>query len=218
MSRPPSTARDVAAGLLGAAGMAVDLLTPFLRPVRAHWGLSAQESAATWPGDHRVPAPDWSWTHAVEVEAPAEVVWPWVAQVGQGKAGFYSYEWLENLVGCEVDNADTVHEEWAHPRVGDLLRLHPDMPPLSIVDVEDGAYMVACAGSGGEGPGPSVSWLFQVQPLPGGRCRVVSRFRSHLPEGAGWGAKLASGPWLTEAIGFVMDRRMLLGIKERAEG
>ncbi|MCK6505613.1 hypothetical protein L6R53_19810 [Myxococcota bacterium] len=211
-----ASARDLGEGLLGAAGIALDLVTPFLRPVRAHWGLTEEEAAAPHPGDGLVAHPDWSWTHAVDIAVPPLAAWPWVAQVGQEKAGFYSYAVLENLVGCQVENADRVHEEWAQPRVGDGLRLHPDMPPLSLVEVVPGAHMVALGGTEG-GPMPRVSWLFQVQPLPAGRCRVKSRFRSRLPASAGARERLVMGPWLTEGVGFVMDRRMLLGIKERAE-
>lgn len=214
---------DVGEGIVGALAMLASLATPFLRRSRAHWGIDAALAARPYPGDDRVPTPRWSWTHAVEIDAPMAAVWPWVAQIGQGRAGFYSYQWLENVVGCDVHNAEDVHSEWTEIRVGDALRLHPDMPPLSVVAVEPGQWWVAHAhhgdGDGGAGdpiPGRvSMSWLFHLEALPGGRTRFVSRMRSDYA--GDWRAALAQGPWLLEPIGFVMDRRMLLGVKARVE-
>ena len=208
-----STLRDVGEGLVGAAGMALDLVTPFLREKRSHWGTSAQEAAARWPGDERVPTPKWSWTHGVEIGRPVEAVWPWLAQIGLQKGGFYSYQWLENLAGCGVQNADHLHPQWQAPQVGEDFRLHPDMPPLRVVEVQERAWLLVAS----EAPGPAAaSWLFLVQPRGLGACRVISRFRSDYDD-TRLADRLAYGPWLTEAIGFMMDRRMLLGIKERAE-
>jgi len=77
-------------------------------------------AGATWtrpprrtatPGDERVPAPTSHWTHGIDIDAPAETVWPWIAQVGADKGGFYSHQWLENVAGCDVKNADRVHPE-----------------------------------------------------------------------------------------------------------
>lgn len=97
---------DVAAGIGGAAIMALAWLTPFMRPARNHWGLPVEAASEPRPGDELVREPRWSWTHAVQVEAPADEVWPWVAQVGADRGGFYSYQWLENLAGCDVRNAE----------------------------------------------------------------------------------------------------------------
>jgi hypothetical protein len=208
--------KQAAEAAVGAAGIALDLLTPFLRGVRSHWGLSKEDAERAYPGDRCVPEPTWSWTHAVEVDAPPVDVWPWLAQIGQEKGGFYSYQFLENLVGCSVENATRAHREW-EAKVGDTLRLHPDMPPIPIVEVERGRWVVAH----GEAPGAegakaaAVSWLFFVEPLPGARSRVVSRFRTRVAPG--FFARLTQGPYLTESVGFVMDRKMLLGIKERVE-
>ncbi len=111
--------------------MLVSLLTPFLRRTRNHWGVSPAEAEAPRPGDELVPAPVWAWTHGVQIDATPEQVWRWTAQVGADRAGFYSYQWLENLVGCELRNADAVHPEW-ELKVGDALLLHPKAPPLRV--------------------------------------------------------------------------------------
>jgi hypothetical protein len=133
---------DIAAGVAGAAIMTLAWLTPFLSPLRNHWGLTAEEASSPRPGDDCVPQPRWSWTHALDVDASAEEIWPWLAQLGADRAGFYSYQWLENLAKCNVRNAETIHPEWAH-KVGDDLLLHPTMPPLRVVTVEPGRSLVA---------------------------------------------------------------------------
>jgi hypothetical protein len=197
--------------------MTLAWLTPFLRPKRSQWGLSAQEASLPRPGDELVPEPCWSWTHAVEVDASAERVWPWVAQIGADRGGFYSYQWLENLAGCDVHNAEAIHAEWAH-QAGDDLVLHPKMPPLRVVLVMPGHSLVAFAAPDeterAEGrPWAAASWAFLLEPLTMGRCRVVSRFRSACSDD--FATRLVQGPTLLEPVGFAMDRRMLLGIRDR---
>jgi hypothetical protein len=207
--------RDVADGVVGALGMVVDLLTPFLRGVRSHWGLDLEHAGWDYPGDEHVPAPKWHWTHAVEIDAPAADVWNWVAQIGAGRAGFYSYQWLENLIGCDVQNADCIHPEW-RMRVGDTLSLHPKMPPLPIVEFEEGRWLVARLGHPDDPDRVVSTWLFYVESLGPTRSRFISRFRMGYAA-TSKRARRRYGPYVTEAIGFVMDRRMLLGVKERAE-
>lgn len=228
-------AADAGEGLFGAMAMVAALATPMLQGRRSHWGLTEEEEATPRPGDALVPTPRWSWTHAVEVDAPASDTWPWVIQIGQGRAGFYSYQALENLVGCEVVNADHVLPDAQEVHLGDPFRLHPDMPPLRVQVLVPGRAVVVGGridlATGGPAPDretapqgtpttePSrlfaCSWAFLVEPLSDDRCRVVSRFRVTHPDDLG--SRLAYGAGLLEPIGFVMDRRMLLGIKERVE-
>ena len=211
------TLRDVAAGLAGTAIMTLAWLTPFLRPARSHWGLSREEASQTRPGDDLVPEPRWSWTHAVTVDASPERVWPWLAQIGADRGGFYSYQWLENLAGCNLRNAESIHPSMAHT-AGDQLLLHPKVPPLDVVAIDPGRSLVAFArpdeAARCEGrPWAAASWSFLVEPLGTGRCRVVSRFRSACSDDVA--TRLAQGPLLLEPVGFAMDRRMLLGIRDR---
>lgn len=213
---PHETWTDIGEGLLGAAGIAFDLVTPFLRPLRSRWGLDRELAERMHPGDERIPKPRWSWTHGVEIDAPPEAVWPWVAQIGQGRGGFYTYQWLENLVGCDIQNADAIEERWQHPRVGDGIRIHPAAPPLAIVGIEPGRYLLLAAESGEGDHALAVTWLFYVEDRTGGRSRLISRYR--VDYGEALAMRLQYGPTLLEPVGFVMDRRMLLGIKERAEG
>lgn len=97
--------RDVVEGVVGAGAMIASGITPFLRPRRNRWGLDTALAGRPLAGDDLVPRPRWSWTHGIEIDASADAVWPWVAQVGADRGGFYSYQWLENIAGCGVRNA-----------------------------------------------------------------------------------------------------------------
>lgn len=211
--------RDVLSGVGGAALILVGLLTPFLRKTRSHWGVDEATARAPRPGDDLVPAPVWSWTHGVEIEAAPERVWRWIAQVGADRGGFYSYQWLENLAGGELCNADAVHRSWQLEE-GDALVLHPRVPALRVARLERGRYFIAhapvdeAARAGGR-PWATASWLFALDPLPGGRTRLLTRYRVACSSDVA--TRLALGPALLEPIGFAMDRRLLLGVKERAE-
>lgn len=213
------TWRDVADGLVGATAIVFDLLTPFLRPARSHWGLDEATANRVYPGDELVTQPRWGWTHGIEIAAPAERVWPWVAQIGADRGGFYSYQWLENLAGCDVHNAEIIHPEWAH-RIGSGLALHPKMPSLEVVAMAPGRWLVALGAEDPEArktgrPWARASWSFHVEPRGPERCRFISRFRVACSDDLA--TRLTHGPFVGEAIGFAMDRRMLLGVKERAE-
>jgi hypothetical protein len=225
--------RDVAQGAVGVAVMVAALLTPFSRGRRGRWGVGTQVAARRYPGDKLIPQSQWGWTHGIGVEAPAADVWPWVAQVGADRGGFYSYQWLENLIGCRVRNAAAVHPEWA-AREGGELRLHPKAPPLRIVSVQPGRALVAYMAPvhalndarQGELPHPggparsrdrwmAASWLFLVEPAGPARCRVISRYRCDTSDDLS--SRLRFGPAIVEPVSFAMDRRMLIGIKQRAE-
>jgi len=187
-------ARALAA--LGAAAVYVGVAEPWM----ARWGTTADERRAALPGDELVPAPGIAIDHGVTIEAPADRVWPWLAQIGQDRGGFYSYEWLENLAGCRMSNADRIHPEWQQRRVGESVMLHPLAPGLPVTIFEPPRVL------GLEGWG-----VFVVEPRGADRCRLLVRGR--IPKG------LPSLLYRTTLAvpHFVMERRMLLGIKDRAE-
>jgi hypothetical protein len=136
----------------------------------------------------------------VTIDAPVEEVWPWLAQLGQDRGGFYSYEWLENLAGCEMKNAERIHPEWQHRELGETVHLHP-AGGLRVSVFEAGHAL------GLEGWG-----TFVVESAGADRSRLIAR--GGVPRGLG---AVAYGV-LMEIPHFLMERRMLLGIKARAEG
>jgi hypothetical protein len=170
-----------------------------VRPWLRQWSATPEERVRELPGDETVPAPGSQQTRAVTVEAPAAQVWSWLAQIGQDRGGFYSYQWLENLAGCRLQNADRVHPEWQQRKAGETLLLHPAYGPK--IERFDPGRALALEGG----------WYFVIEPLDSGRCRLIARSRT--PRGLPAFAYLL----LLEIPHFAMERRMLLGIKERAE-
>jgi len=181
------------------------------RPVYVRWGTTPAERSRALPGDEREPNPGYRVDHGITIHAPASAVWPWLAQLGQGRGGFYSYDWLERAVGDDIHNADRIHPEWQTRNEGDLVRaVQPDY--LGGRFGKDVGWRVVklqperVISLGGWGS-------FILQPA-GGRTRLIVRTR-----GAGKpNVPLAPiGLLVFEPAHFIMERAMLLGIKERVE-
>ena len=200
-------------------------LTLFLKPLRDRWGLSYKEANTTFPGDHLVPQPRSEFVHAIEIDAPARMVWPWIAQIGQGRGGFYSYEALENIFGLQIYNSDKVLPEFQQPKIGDLIPFGPkDAYPIVIC--EHGKAMAienwydlnknSVYNQALESPMNylHLSWLWMVEPLGEHRSRFISRNR--VDYSPSFKNRLLLG-LLGEPVVFAMDRKMCYGIKRRAE-
>jgi uncharacterized protein YndB with AHSA1/START domain len=195
-----------------------------LRVVRRRcerWGSKALEAVRPMTGDDLVPSAGLQSTRAVTIEAPPEDVWPWLAQVGQGRGGLYSYDWLENLAGCHIHSADEVLPDEQAPAVGDLVRMGPDGYPCYRIAAVDPPHTLVLVGADPKthevATGPAhpdelrASWQWELQRTAGGRTRLLSRQRTSFPPSQRllWNA--------VDLASFVMERRMLLGIKARAE-
>jgi hypothetical protein len=168
------------------------------RPWTRRWGTTPAERAATLPGDEQVPEPGIEMTRAVTIDAPPEQVWPWIAQIGQDRGGFYSYTWAENLAGCHMRNADRVHPEWQHRTVGETVLLHPLAGiPLSRFE-PNRSYALQ-------------GWYFALEPRPGRSTRLLAR--SRIPRGA---TSLGYALFI-ELPHFFMERKMLLNLKRLVE-
>src|SRR5664279_5205357 len=111
----------VAAAMAGAA--IIELYRGRLRPWMYTWGADDDEVVGALPGDELFVAGAPRTTRALTIGAPPKAVWPWLAQIGEDRAGFYSYSLLERLAGAKIHNADTVHKEWQDVRVGDTVWL-----------------------------------------------------------------------------------------------
>ena len=205
---------------------AIALVTSFLRPWYRKWGATDAEVDRSLPGDELVAYPKGDYTHAITIRAYAAEIWPWLVQLGQGRGGFYSYEWLENLVGCQIHNADHVIPEFQHLEVGDSVRLHPRSGyPYVVTAIEVGRALVlqirVNTGTGKTFGLTDVmpekylnqSWVFFLDELNEGTTRLISRSRNDWSRSLG--NALVFG--IVGSISLVMDRKMLLGIKQRAE-
>jgi hypothetical protein len=203
---------------IGATGAALAA-----RSAWRNWGATADERLMALPGDELVPEPASTTTQAVTVLAPPSEVWRWLVQIGQDRGGLYSYDWMDNLIGLRIHSADEVRDEWQHLAVGDRVRLIPpgwmglaDGYSLPVAHVEPERSIVLRQ-EPPEHPWNAI-WSFTILPDPDwpDRCRLVSRSRDEQRPGLGAAMQRA----LTAAfdpITLVMTRRMLLGIKERAE-
>lgn len=180
-----------------------------LRPWHLQWGATEEERREPLPGDELVPDAVESATHAVTIQAPASAVWPWLVQIGQDKAGFYSYTWLENLVGCQMHNADHILPEFQRLQVGDEVWLHPKAPPLPVLIVEPERALVM--GSNTEIPG---TWGLYLKPLDANTTRLIARGRGAKKRGV---LSQVGHYTLFEPAHFIMERKMLLTIKYLVE-
>jgi hypothetical protein len=192
-----------------------------LGPWQQRWGATDDEVVMALPGDERVAEPAAQATRAVTIEAPPEAVWPWVAQLGADRGGFYSYERLENLFGLGIHNSDVIVPEWQERAVGDLVFADAKgSGGWYVVDVVPGEALVLSVGDVKAGRpvrrdeqlGWEFGWTFVVRAASGGRSRLIVRERT------GFGSRLtelAMAP--IGVVSFVMTQKMLRGIKERAE-
>jgi hypothetical protein len=201
-------------GALAIAGCAI--LSPFLRPWYRKWGATASELSATLPGDDMVPRPNLECTRALTIHAPSETTWPWLAQMGHGRGGLYTYQRLENLAGCQMVNADRILSEYQDLRVGDKVKLGPDgYPSFDVKAVDPGRSLVLCGAGGAEQTAPITSmWVFFLQAVDRKPTRPIVRSRTAYQPSF---ANLLIWRMLTDPISFVVERKMLQGVKERAE-
>jgi hypothetical protein len=186
-----------------------------LRPWYSSWGTTRSERQMVMIGDPPLGESHYRIDHAITINAPVDSVWAWLVQIGQDRAGFYSYDWLERAFGADIRNASFIMPAWQDRRVGDTVRavqptylggvLGSDLG-WKITQIEPGRAMVL------------ENWgAFVVEPIDSSRTRLHIRTR-----GAGTptvkGIALSPISLLTlEPAHFIMERGMLLGIKKRAE-
>jgi hypothetical protein len=200
---------------VGALALMYLLTVLAARPTLLRWGSTPAERVAALPGDEVHPTlADYRIDHAITIRAPASAVWPWLAQLGQDRAGFYSYDWLERAVGDSIRNADRIHPEWQARAVGDTVfatqanyfggRLgHPGwrinvLEPNRVIGLEN--------------------WgTFVLQPIDSATTRLIVRTRG---PGQYSAAAFVFAPlelFVFEPAHFIMERAMLRGIRDRAE-
>ena len=135
---------NIIENILGAVQVAGTLLlSPLLRSGYNRWGTRPDEFRQSLPGDELVPQPQMGYTRAITIAAPPQAVWPWLAQLGQGRGGLYSYDGLENLAGCNIHSTQRILPEHQNLQPGDLIRLGPKgYPCFSVASVEPGRSLV----------------------------------------------------------------------------
>jgi hypothetical protein len=188
----------------GAVGVATALYGRVLRRAILNWGATDAEAHGRLPGDELLEQADGVSTRAISIDAPANAVWPWIAQMGPSpRGGAYTYDWIENMLGLNMHSADHVLPDFQHPQVGDTIGYGPNRMRLERVEPthalawrsEDGNWV----------------WSFLLDEHDG-QTRLISRNRFRLPS---LSAKLGMIPM--EPASLVMERKMLHGIEQRAE-
>ena len=188
------------------AGLAASVYASIVRPWHLRWGATCTEAARALPGDELVSRPQLEATRAITIAAPREGVWPWLVQMGgYTRAGWYSYDFFDN---AGRPSALQIRPELQHLAVGDVLPFDPDGSGFEVRAI----HAPHCLVTAHERPGGAISVTYILEPLAGERTRLLVRLRLRVSTWRGW-------PFLAamDVGDFVFMRRMLLGIRERAE-
>jgi hypothetical protein len=195
-----------------------------VRPWHTEWGATHLDRMAKLPGDELSPRASLTITHAVNIHAPPEAIWPWIAQIGQDRSGFYSHRLLENLIGSQMPKVHKIVPEWQNRAAGDTVWLASPKrygekarmvatlvePQRSITLATPGDWKRFQSGDEGQ----NTTWTFALVPKGGETTRLIARLRA------------AAYPSLVRRIlnyvfwepaHFLMERKMLLTIKALAE-
>jgi hypothetical protein len=177
-----------------------------LRPRILTWGATDEEAARTLPGDELLAEPDLVATRAITIAAPASAVWPWIVQMGPGRGGAYTYDWIENRLGIDIHSANRIVPELQHVEVGEVMEVKPGSPGMVVEILEPERAIGWRSEDGGW------VWTFVLLETDGG-TRLLSRNRIR----AGRSLPARLGMIVMEPGSLVMERKMLHGIKQRAE-
>jgi hypothetical protein len=176
----------------------------FLREPILTWGATDQEARGELPGDELQPDSDGMATRAIWIDAPIGAVWPWIAQMGPSpRGGAYSYDWVENLLGLDIHSAHRVLPEYQQPQIGEEIGYGGNVMRLELIDPPQALAWRSTDGNW--------VWLFSLREKHG-RTRLISRNRFRLPR-----LRDRLGMLPMEPASLVMERKMLRGIKQRAE-
>jgi hypothetical protein len=178
------------------------------RPWVRNWGATREEVERSMPGDDIVADASVQTTRAITIDAPPSAIWPWLVQTGpRPRAGAYTYDWIERLLGIDIENKDTILPDYQHLEPGEFLGLNDKGQGLAVRAVEPGRALVL------QWEPQKSTWTFCLYPEGDARTRLVSRNRIAASGSLAWLFMVA----FMEAGSLVMERKMLLGIKERAE-
>ena len=182
-------------------------------PWHRRWGTTSSDRLLSLPGDPSVWLPNEELMHAVTIDAPPEVVWAWLVQIGQDRAGFYSYDWLERLFLADVHNVYEIRPEWQQRAAGDFVRAAPPDYLGGLLGTKVGWRITHLE------PRRAMvleNWgAFVLEPVAADRTRFMIRSSIGGPDTPVWGAALTFA--LFELPHFVMERKMMLTIKACAE-
>ena len=210
--------------LEGIEGMVLTLasliLWPILRPLLVNIGSTPEERAHAWPGDEALQETTSKVTRAVAINAPAAEIWKWLVQLGRTRAGFYSYELLENLVGCRLRNVERIVSAFQTLELNEFIEIHPSGAGFWVEREEPGHHLVFrswkdVGDTQSSEPSTKTIWGFHLEAESPTQCRlvVVSCLQVGRPS---WWRRLSTR-FLLDLIDFVMEQKMLRQIRRLAE-
>jgi hypothetical protein len=211
------TLGKLAAGSAFAVGIGAAAYHLFGRPRHLRWGATDEELIESLPGDDLKPDAENQVTHAITINAPAGVVWKWLIQIGQGRGGFYSYAFLENMIGLHVRNAEQIDPILQNLSVGDFIRSAPtnwlggkykDLTGWFVVEIDPERALVL------RDEVEYGTWSFILKPVDEHTTRLIVRARGGKPETL---AMRAFHYAIFEPAHFIMERKMLVTLKRLAE-
>jgi hypothetical protein len=197
--------------LVGVGGLASAVYAFMIRPWMLGWGSTGEERTGPLPGDDMDPDAAYVTTRATTIRAPATAVWPWLVQMGEDRAGFYTHNWVERLLRSGIPDTAEIRPEWQRLQVGDLVRTNRDIggKPMGwpVVALDPGRSLVV--GSKGM---PAGTYAFVVQPIDDGTSRLIVRDRAR------W--RWREWPFATlvyEPLHAYMETGLIRGVRQRAE-
>jgi hypothetical protein len=205
MSKRTRAAAFGAATTALAAGLGAYLV--FFRRQCLTWGARPDEVSRRLPGDELLPGAGIVATRAITIDAPPAAIWPWLVQMGSGRGGVYTYDWIENLFGLDMHSARRILPQYQGVKVGDEFPLGPGRPAMRVAVLDPERTFTLRFADG------NWVWIFALS-AEDGHTRLISRNR--IAAAGAWPARLF-GMLVMEPGSLIMERRMLLGIKERAE-
>ena len=170
------------------------------RPWQLSWGATADEVTRPMVGDGLVENPTFNATRAVTINAPAEQIWPWIVQIGYKRAGFYSWDILDN---DGIPSAERIMPEYQNLKIGDVVPLSEETD-AAVIDMESNERLLLVFQSGS-----TVTWAWALYKIDAERTRLVTRLR--------WRTTSVVSQFVLDAFEIIMMRKCLLGIKRRAE-
>jgi hypothetical protein len=193
-------------------GISGGLLSAGLGTWMNNWGATMVETAIPLPGDELLPDATTLGTKAITIKGTPQQIWPWIAQMGIGRGGMYSYDWIERVIGSgdfvDGHSADRIHPELQSREVGDEMMMHPPTDMKYTVALVQAPRVIVYRGTSIG----AVTWTFYLVPNDDG-TRLITRWRGQPANGTG--EELANTVF--GAMDFVMEQKMLRGIKERVE-
>ncbi len=211
--------KKIAALILGLLvlmiGTTTCLYQPVIRPWHIRWGAADAETQMRLAGDEIVQGEVNQSTRAIDIHAPIGQVWPWLLQLGQGRGGLYSYDFLENLVGCDIHTLDTIDPALQELKVGDVIRIgkQAGLPYYHVARMEPEAALVLRSVDTDTGEEKNATWGFYLEEKSSTLTRLLIRHRDQPAQDST--ARIVNAVF--DPISFVMERRMLYGIRDHAE-